>query len=330
VDLKAKSAIAVVPLGEDERPWQEFLSRSANGTLFHDLEFLRYHPEGRFRFQHLILKRDNQPVALLPGGLDGSECRPMFCSPLGASTGGLIVAEPLRVEWALEMVEAVQSYARTQGWRALQITLPPNYYHSATADQISFALFCRGFRLEHRWLCPVINLVLKPKSFETIYRSRQASFVRAGQRKGVHCIETGLEGFADFLTPFRDTYARHGVPPTHSEEEILDLLTRLPDRVRIHLAKLGQEPVAALLVFRLNATVSTTFYICTSAKHSREHGASIVIADAMDRLAGRGYRYLDLGPAASDMKFNRGVTFFKEGLGAVGQCRDRWRWDVDG
>jgi hypothetical protein len=49
----------------------------------------------------------------------------------------------------------------------------------------------------------------------------------------------------------------------------------------------------------------------------------------MDRLAMAGYRYLDLGPSAWDMKFNRGVTFFKEGLGAVGQCRDRWCWNVE-
>jgi len=330
VDMKpAADPITAVPLGTSEEIWQGFLARSANGTLFHDLDFLRYHPPGRFRFHHLMLIHDGEPIALFPGGLVEPEERPLFCSPLGASIGGLVVAAPLRAETTLAMIETLQNYARDRGWAGIQITLPPNYYNFETADAISFALFCRGFRLEHRWLCPVLQLDSKPNAFERMYRSRQASFVRAGVRKGVRCIEAGIEGFPQFVTPFRDTYARHGVPATHSEQEIQDLITRFPDRIRIHLAMLQNVPIAALLVFRLNAIVANTFYICSNEKHANEHGPALVIADTMDRLAMAGYRYLDLGPSAWDMKFNRGVTFFKEGLGAVGQCRDRWRWNVE-
>ena len=120
------------------------------------------------------------------------------------------------------------------------------------------------------------------------------------------------------------------MPATHSEDEIQDLLRRFPDRVRVHLAILQDVPIAALLVFKLSTAIANTFYICSNEQYSHEHGPALVIADAMDRLAAGGYRYLDLGPASSDTKFNKGVTFFKEGLGAVGQSRDRWRWDVDG
>ena len=219
--MKPPDAVTVAPLGADEQVWQTFLARSANGTLFHDLEFLRYHPTGRFRFRHLMLMRDSEPIALFAGGLAGSDERPTFCSPLGASIGGLVVAAPLRTETALAMVETLQNYARDRKWAGIEITLPPNYYSFETTDAISFALFCRGFRLEHRWLCPVLELDPEPRAFERTYRARQASFVRAGRRKGVRCIETGSEGLRDFLTPFRDTYARHGAPATHSEEEIM-------------------------------------------------------------------------------------------------------------
>jgi hypothetical protein len=82
------------------------------------------------------------------------------------------------------------------------------------------------------------------------------------------------------------------------------------------------------LVFRLSTTVANTFYICSSTKHAGEHGAAFIIADLIDRLSRAGFRYLDLGPSASDQKFNKGVTFFKERLGAFGQCRDRWRWEA--
>jgi hypothetical protein len=91
---------------------------------------------------------------------------------------------------------------------------------------------------------------------------------------------------------------------------------------------LGGVPVAGLLVFRLSATITNTFYICSSVEHKGEHGAAFIIADLIERLSQAGFRYIDFGPSASDQNFNKGVTFFKEGLGAVGQCRDRWRWDA--
>jgi Acetyltransferase (GNAT) domain len=327
MDVKSSEhAMTVAPLGVNEALWEEFLSQAANGTLFHDLHFLRYHPEGRFRFHHLILMRHGKPIGLVPGGLTGSDERPLFCSPLGASIGGMVVGAGLRAGTALAMVETLQEYARGQGWAGIELTLPPSYYSFETAGLIEFALFCRGFRLQQKWLCPVLQLEPEPNAFERTYTARQASYVRAARRKGVRGLETGVEGLENFIVPFRDTYDRHAVPATHTEDEIRDLLVRLPERVRIHLAMLDGVSIAALLVFRVTKRVAYTFYICRNSRHENEHGPAFLIAELMDRLYAAGFRYLDLGPTASDEKFNKGVTFFKEGLGAVGHCRDRWRW----
>jgi hypothetical protein len=328
MDVTHSYAITVEQFSADEAAWEGLLARSSNGTLFHDLRFLRYHRKSRFHFHHLILKRSGEPFALMPGGIVGTAERPMFHSPLGASIGGLVVPVSLRAELALAMVEAVQKYAGEKGWAGVEMTLPPPCYSFEASGLIEFALFSRGFRIEHRWLCPIVELEAKPHGFERRFRKRQVSYVHAAQRKGMRGIETGIEGLVDFLKVFKDTYHRHAAAATHTPEEIAELLRRLPDRVRIHLAMLGELPVAGLLVFRLSASVATTFYICTSNEFTDEHGAAFVIADLIDRLSETGYRYLDLGPSANDQKFNRGGMFFKEGLGAFGQCRDRWRWEI--
>jgi Acetyltransferase (GNAT) domain len=327
MDVKTSHAIVVEQLGADETEWNELLARSVNGTLFHDLRFLRYHPADRFEFHHLVLKRNGKPVALLPGGLCRTADRPIFCSPLGASIGGFAVKRDLRAELALSLVDALQNHASQHGWAGIEITLPPRCYSFETADSIGFALFCRGFHIVRRWLCHVLTLV-DGIGFEQMFRENQVSCVRTARRRRMVGIETGLEGLDDFMKVFRDTYDRHGATATHSPEEIHDLLRRLPDRVRIHLAMMKNVPIAGLLVFRLTAIVANTFYICSSTEHAGEHGAAFVIADLIDRLSRTGCRYLDFGPSAHDQKFNEGVAFFKEGLGAFGQCRDRWRWDA--
>jgi Acetyltransferase (GNAT) domain len=330
MDMKLDPEITVEPLGGDDAVWESLLARAANATLFHDLQFLRYHPVERFRFQHLVFREDGKPIALLPGGLSSVAGQTMFSSPLGASIGGFAVGAGLRAERAVNLIRVLQSYARSQGWDSIEITLPPLCYSIQTLGLMEFALFCSGFRIARRWLCPMLPLGPgEQNSYEQIFRKRQREYVRAAHRKGMVAIEAGVEAYDHFIKVFRDTYDRHGVSATHSPDEIRDLLQRLPDRVRVHLAILGGVPVAGLLVFRLSATVANTFYICTGTEHAGEHGALFVIADLIERLSQAGFRYIDFGPSASDQKLNKGAMFFKEGLGAAGQCRDRWRWETE-
>src|SRR6184192_2079915 len=118
----SRGRITVAPLASDEEPaWGAFLSASSNGTLFHDLGFLRYHPEGRHSFLHLVLRREGRPLALLPGGLAGPAHARTFASPLGASIGGFVVAPGLRTELALALVEALQLHACSEGWSAIEL-----------------------------------------------------------------------------------------------------------------------------------------------------------------------------------------------------------------
>lgn len=329
--MSSAGALTVTSLGAgDEREWSRFLASSENGTLFHDLDFLAYHPAGRFRFHHLMVRRNGAPVALLPGGLTGPEKSPIFASPLGASVGGPAVAAGFSAADTLSLVAALQDHARARGWAGIELTLAPAAYQEQPSDTLSFALFCRGFQLQHRWLCYMLPLAPGggAERYKSLFRSRMASFVRAGRRKGITVVEGGEERLGDFLAVFRDTYARHGAAPTHTPEEIADLLRRLPHRVKLHIAMLGDVPVAGVLVLLLNARVAYAFYICMASAYAQERGSLLIFAALLDRLADQGYRWLDLGHGAWDGNFNDGVVFFKEGLGARGYCRDRWSWNT--
>jgi hypothetical protein len=321
-------AISIAPLpagGETE--WAAFLASCNNGTLFHDLGFLAYHQAGRFRFNHLVARRNSAVVALVPGGIVETGGSRVFVSPLGASVGGPAVCAELDSRQMVELIAALQDYAAARGWDGLRMTLAPPIYDRRPAETLSFALSHRGFRLENRWLCHLIPLEASASArYETLFRQSQASRVRAQRRKGMTVIEGGIDQLAAFLPVFHDTYDRHGVKPTHSPAELADLLQRLPDRIRIHIAMLGDVAVAGILVFLLNSQVAYSFYICMSSQYARENGNIVIFAALVDRLAQQGYRWLDLGPSAQIGRFNDGVAFFKESIGAIGHCRDQWFW----
>jgi Acetyltransferase (GNAT) domain len=309
---------------EDANAWKTFLRDSNNGTLFHDLDFLAYHPPVKYDFRHLIALRGTHVEAVIPGALSADG---IFVSLAGASIGGLAVKKSLSVEACLHLVEALQLYCKSVGWQGIEITVPPPVYNDEPDQIIEFALHVRGFDLVHRSLPLLIPLDRQGgDNYQRLFRQSQRSYVRACRQKGVVVTEAGIEALGEFLELFAETYARLEALPTHTPEEIRSLFHRIPARLRIWSAKLEGITIASALLFVLNRNICNTFYICDRASHREFHGVTVLIAEAIDVLAERGFRYLDLGPSASGAHFNTGVVNFKESLGARAFCRDRWRW----
>jgi hypothetical protein len=311
---------------DDAAAWKAFLANSNNGTLFHDLDFLDYHPQGKYNFCHLIGLQENSIEALVPGAVsqDG-----IFVSTAGASIGGPAVKKSITAGACLHLVEALQLYSNSAGWRGVETTLPPAIYHDEPDQKVEFALHRSGFELVHRSMPLLIPLDrFKEDPYRYLFRASHRSKVRAGRRKGVTVDETGVDDFEEFLELFEQTHGRLGSLPTHTPEEIESLLGRMPGHIRIWSARLGKTMVAGALLFTLNRNVCSTFYICDRASHREFHGVTVLLAEVADVLARRGFRYLDLGPSASSTHFNHGVVNFKESLGARAFCRDRWRWSA--
>jgi hypothetical protein len=309
---------------EDSGAWKAFLRDSNNGTLFHDLDFLAYHPSGKYDYRHLVAMRGTHIEAIIPGALSAEG---VFVSTAGASVGGPAVKKPLSVEECLNLVEALQLYGKSARWQGIEITLPPPVYHDEPDQIIEFALHVRGFQLVDRSMPLLIRLDReKGDHYQRLFRQSQRSYVRACRQKGVFVTETGLEGLDEFLELLEETYARLEALPTHTPEEIERLFRRVPAHVRIWSAKLEKITIASVLLFVLNRNICNTFYICDRTSHRQFHGVTVLLAEAIAALAARGFRYLDLGPSASSAHFNCGVVSFKESLGAKAFCRDRWRW----
>jgi len=310
---------------EDAAAWKALLAQSNNATLFHDLDFLSYHPPGRHDFRHLVALRRNRIDAVIPGALSAEG---IFVSTAGASIGGPAVMKSMTSEACIGLVEGLQTYARSAGWRGIDITLPPLVYYHEADQTVEFALHTTGFQLVHRSMPLLMPLDRdRGEHYQRQFRQSQRSYVRAGRRRGVVTKETGVEGLLGFLELLAETYARLQTSPTHTPEEIESLFLRLPANARIWSAYLGTTIIASTLVLILNRNICNTFYICDRAAYREFHGSTVLLAEVADALAQRGFRYIDLGPSASSTHFNRGVVRFKESLGARGFCRDRWHWN---
>jgi len=129
-----------------------------NGTIFHTRQFLAYHPQDRFIDHSLIFYKKNKPYVLLPAAEVISVPDKMLISHPGASMGSFVVPEDLSIANALELVEALNSYAKNQGFSGVRITLPPTIYNKRQSNYIDFSLLQCGYQYLKREVSSILFL----------------------------------------------------------------------------------------------------------------------------------------------------------------------------
>jgi hypothetical protein len=308
--------------------WKQFLANSNNGTLFHDLDFLNYHRPGKFETHHLLFLENDILRALLPAAIEVDDGNLFLKSPYGASIGGFVLPSDLKVGTMLQIVRELQNYVLAQGLTGIELRIGPSTYLHSPDDLVSFSLMANRFALSHRWLLFMAPIEGPPETLLDRLLSKTKRYdVRANLKKGLQPREVDSGRLDDFFGLLSDTYERFGRLPTHSREELADLLSRVPGKLRLFLCAYEGIEIAGILLFVLNNIVANTFYICESEAHKKLCGPAVLVAHIIEKMAIEGFRYLDLGPSVSDIHLNQGVVFFKEGFGTRGFCRETWRWD---
>jgi hypothetical protein len=308
--------------------WRMFVRESNNGTLFHDLDFLAYHPPDRFSTHHLKFESNQNTVALMPAAIVAEpDGRRMLKSPYGGSVGGPVIPIGQHFDTTFEIVQALREYVRLLGLDGVEIRLAPSVYMQQPNENLGFALIAQGFQLRRRWLCPFMFLPDNPAALLDGFVKTTARKVRSAIKSGLAVRQVDCGRVDEFYSILLEDKANHKAVPTHTFEEVVNLLRRLPQRVRLFLCEKGDQPVAGMLLLMLNPRVAYAFYLCQRNESRKLHPAPFTVFSVARELIGEGVPYLDLGPSTEDdMVPNNGVTVFKERLGARGFCRDTWVW----
>ena len=308
--------------------WKAFVDASNNGTLFHDLDFLSYHPAEKFEVHHLLFRETGNLIGLMPAAaITEPDGKRFLKSPFGASAGGIVLPYRQSVNTAMEIVSALKEFAQTNKFDGIEMRLGPSVYQREPNEHLGFALAANEFLMVRRWLTSVILLPAYPDDVMGLLSSRLARYARAVERKGVLCTEAGPELLPDFHEMLCQDRAKHDAVPTHNLNELQSLFNRLPGRIRLFECAVDSKPAAWALIFSLNERVAYVMYLCHDNAFDEQRPALALAVHLARQCVSLGFRFLDYGPTSfDDMSLNKGLAFFKEGLGSIGFCRDAWRW----
>ena len=304
-------------LSENKAIWNEFIKNSKNGIFMFNRNFMEYHSD-RFIDNSLMFFDNDNLIAVLPMNIRDK----VLYSHQGLTYGGFITDEKMKQHKMLECFEALKQYMQANNIEKLIYKTIPHIYHKTPAEEDLYALFKNDAKL----------LKLEPST--TIYlknpckmpKGRKAQISRA-KREGVEIQESkDFKTFIDLENKILAEY--HDTKAVHTAEELVFLLSKFPEQIKLYIASLNNEMIAGTLIFEYENVVHTQYM--ASNKISREIGGlDLLIKTLIDKYQNT-KTYFDFGISTENngQFLNEGLISQKEGFGGRTIAYDIYELEV--
>ncbi|MCF7840902.1 MAG: GNAT family N-acetyltransferase, partial [Candidatus Marinimicrobia bacterium] len=264
------------------------------------------------------------PLAVFPAAEVVRDGKRWLISHPGASYGGFVYPLELSIRDSFDLVNGLKQYARRQGFDAIRLTLPPAIYQQRVSNYIDFALVKHGFEYAKRDISSMLTIEATPEDNLAKFRATHRTAVRKALRQGVEIrLSDDYPTFYDILE--HNLKIRHGVTPTHTLEELIQLKDMYPDKISLHAAFNKDRMVAGVVNFIVNPQVVLAFYISHDEEYQHLRAVNLLFYEIIKWCHAQGSKYLDFGIFTVDMEPNFGLGRFKENFGASGVFRDTFQ-----
>jgi|AntDeeMinimDraft_5_1070356.scaffolds.fasta_scaffold01469_2 hypothetical protein len=317
--------IRTSPYDATEREtWDEFVAGSNNGTLFHRLDFLDYHPDDRFDEHNLAFYYKGQNLmGVMPLAIEKQDGNTVARSPYGGSYGGIVHDTDLKFRYMGRMVAAMVDHLQEMEVDEISIRASPREQDRTPCSYLEFHLLDHGFDVADTEVTHVVDLSRFDDDPFDIYEGRCRRAVRKTKDEGI-VVDRDPDDIAAFYDLLLETYDRHGKTPTHTLDELRELRSRFTDRVNLSVATYDGKVIAGQLGFVLNSRTYIHMYNCRSDEHKQLNAVNRLIDEEIRWAKKHGLDIFDLGTSVESHTWNAGLVKFKESFGATGQFRTRY------
>lgn len=318
----------------DNPELDRFITTAANGTLFHRPRFLAYHTAAKLnanqvRYRHLVFRRRTKIVGFLPGALVDHEAACVYCSPWGASMGGLVVHPEAAYAEVEEMVAVWLQAATDWGAQRIEVTLVPICFQNVPAqDTVEFAMVRQGFSYAACTLMMTVKLPAADGFPDDILDDNARRRVKQATNRGCEVlVSNDLDAFWSMNV---ETMQSHGSTPTHTKEEMAWLWREQPDAFCLHLAYAENCAVGGMLLFQVTDKAATTFYIASRRDAQGLRPVNLLSYRVLQWARQKGLDWLDFGPSTFGLEPHNTLIHFKEEHGGRGILRRKMQRTLRG
>ena len=302
---------------EQAEQWNQFVAQSKNGTFLFDRRYMDYHAD-RFPDHSLMVYRRGKLYALLPGNVAGHT----FYSHQGLTYGGLVMNDKTTAADVLQIFKTVNSLLRDEGIQKVIYKPVPWIYHRQPSEEDLYAIIEVCDARISRGLSSTITR----EHLNKWYRIRECGAKHA-RNAGITIEETNdYRPFWQILT--KNLQERYGLNPVHTVEEMELLHNRLPEHIRLVVAKQGSETLGGTVLYVFPRVVHTQ-YIAASRKGKESHALDLLFESVISKAL-QAHAYFDFGISTEKhgTYLNEQLIYQKEGFGGRGICYDWYEWTL--
>lgn len=310
----------------NKEEWDKFIDISNNGTMFHKQKFLDYHEEGKFDFYHLMFRKNNELIAVLPGGI--TDNGKTFWSPVGASYGSLITKD-IHYSLSLELIDALMNFSRDKGFNDIYLIPPPIIYNKVYNQHIEYSMLYRRFDFEYSYISHAIDLKIG-KDFLNYFDKTSRKTIHKILRENKITIKDS-DDYNSFYDILIKNKAKHDIKPTHNLDDLLELKELVPENLKLKLVYYNGKPIAGTLLFLCNEKVVLCFYNMLLYEYEHLKPIYLVMYETVRWALENGYEWVDIGvsqdtKAEDPMTPSISLIDFKERFFARGLLRSTFHY----
>lgn len=298
--------------------WNELVAKAKSQLFFFNRSFMEYHKD-RFQDSSLVFRQDGECLAVLPASLHGST----LVSHGGLTYGGLLVTDNVKASDVLAIFRALINYSKEHSITDVIYKAIPYIFFSKPSQEDLYALYLNSATLIKRELSSVIDLRCRPK----LSKGRKWLINKA---KKAEVVVSESKNWMEFHLLLSSVLAKHNAKPVHNSSEMAYLNSLFPSNVVLKTAQIGEEILAATLLFKFLG-VTHTQYIVTS-----EHGKLVGALDYLlercieeAQLSDQQYFSFGISTEEGGKVLNTGLVAQKEGFGARGMALDTYKLNIE-
>jgi hypothetical protein len=307
--------------------WEDFISSSNNGTIFHTRKFLSYHAPHKFKDSSLLFFDNKKIIALLSAAEIKKDGLHTLSSHQGASYGGFVYKDSLSLRQSFDLTESLLAYSSENKFERILITNSPFVYQKRYSNYIDFAFMKNGFQYLKREVSSVISLDVDENDVIKLFKPESRTAVRKAEKLGVEIRRS--DDYEDYYKILKSNLEmRHNVQPAHTLEELIKLKKLFPEDIQLIGAYVNNKLIAGVVNFYCNEKVILVFYISHNPEYQNFRAVNLLFFNVIKDSIKKRLSYLDFGLFTVNMDPNWGLGRFKENFGARGILRDSWIYPV--
>lgn len=303
---------------KDSTDWDEFLKTCPMATFLHTRKFLSYHKD-RFEDQSIVITNDDGVwLGLFPAATNPEDVTEVVSHP-GITYGGILHKDQLIGASMLESLEEIFKYYRNKGYKRLIYKATPYIYHQKPSSDDLYGLFRYDAELYRRDLSCTIDLdfPLRKSRNKGLRKAEKSNII-------INVSPKYLNQLWEILT--KKIQEKYKAVPVHSYEEMLNLLSRFPEKIKIITALQDQQVIAGVVLF-INPNIYHTQYMVVTLEGAKVFALDYLISYCIGLARENGARYFDFGinNEQEGQILNQGLYMSKVKHGGAGVTYDFYK-----